>query len=226
MERDSFENQLRYKVLQAELRLNQDANKEKVWNDIQKKRNPKRKLYYAAAAVLLIVGALSLLYIKNNQSQDQFVENKPKEKTRVSNLQREQVLQEKVIEKQPLATLKDIKDEKQISGELEQLAISSSGINLPTQVTPIMLSQLADEKIVALQKAENAENRVVPMPTSTTIPEFTVQLKRGAAIADNTSDNLIITTLKKFKLKRDTTYFANAEEKQSTKIKLTFKKEN
>ncbi|RYG12017.1 MAG: hypothetical protein EOO07_19705, partial [Chitinophagaceae bacterium] len=68
MQKDSFEELLRNKVLQAESTLDPNSDKEAVWNAIQQKRQPQRKFYYAAASIFLVLGLISLLYVKNDDN--------------------------------------------------------------------------------------------------------------------------------------------------------------
>ncbi len=70
------------------------------------------------------------------------------------------------------------------------------------------------------------ETTVQNHPKNEVEPEFTVQFKKGTATVNNVDQGQVFTALKKFKLKRDTTYFATVEEKQPNRMKLSFKKEN
>lgn len=223
MEKDSFEKQLRNKVLQAEAALHQRSDKDKVWNSIQKKRQPRHKLYYAAAAVVFIIGVGSMFYAKNDKAIIMITKTKT-EKPIVASLPKLSVLEPTKV-KQIIAPIKV---------ETEQLAIvktAESAAPTPSVVAQkkefqITTLPLADEVAAVIAKSANTENKIISIASVPIVPEFTVQFKRGASVANNIDENIIVTTLKKFKLKRYTTYFANAAEKQPTKIKLSFKKEN
>lgn len=221
MEKDSFENQLRQKVLQAELALNQRSDKDKVWSSIQKKQQPRRKLYYVAAAIACIIGIASVFYIKNDEGiitvtkakkENQVIAHLPKplavELAKVNNTRSK-------IVNQPIAKVKSAESTAPLPNNVAH-----------TEEPLLAVLPEADEVVAVVPKIGNAENKTISTTPSTLVPEFTVQFKRGISIVENANENVIITTLKKFKLKRDTTYFANVVEKQSNKMKLTFKKEN
>ena len=222
MEKDSFEELLRSKVLQAESALNANSDKEKVWNSIQKRQQPRRKFYYAAAAVLFIIGMVGTFYLKNDEAI--MVVKKTKiEEPSIAPLAKASVVEPAKV-KQEMKPLK--------KAEIEQLATVKPTESLtpkPSTVVQkagsITVSPMEDDVVALVTKNVNTENKITPISTQI-IPEFTVQLKRGVPIADHADENIIITSLKKFKLKRDTTYFANAVEKQPTNLRLTFKKEN
>ena len=207
MEENSFEKQLREKVLQAELVSNQSSDKERVWNAVQKR--PQRKFYYAAAAVLLVLSLLSTIYFK--QEEAVVIVTKAKtDKPIVSSLPKPLVVEPARI-MQERAPIKSVESERFV------VVIKKLETEVP------MSSAIAQhvEPLIAIPPMVNEVVAVTP-----TVPEFTVQLKRGAPIVEHTDENVIITTLKKFKLKRDTSYIANVIERQPSKIKLTFKKEN
>ncbi len=215
MEKDSFENQLRNKVLLAELSINQNSNKEGVWNAIQKKRKPQRKLYYSAAAIAIMFFSFALYF---NQKQ-------------------EIITIKKEFTAQNPASVSSL--EENVNEIKTAILPTRKGLNPITKTQLKMDTNVAvtPEKIVVMPEQEVAmatkNTTIVPVEQNQAIinnqaieQSFTVQFKRGTFIAQNNNESLIIATLKKFKLKRDTTYFANAEEKQPTKIKLSFKKEN
>ena len=219
MEKDSFERMLRDKVLQAEAALKQNSHKEGVWNSIQKKRQPRYKWYYFGAAILFIIGTGSVFYLKKDEAitvatktDKHIVTSLPIQ----SNVEPARVKQEMVptekVETEQLAVIKPVESAVPTVNAFAQ----KEGLSIP-------VSPVADEIVAVIMKEVDAEIKVTPM---TIVPEFTVQYKRGISIVENANENVIITTLKKFKLKRDTTYFANIVEKQSNKMKLTFKKEN
>ena len=223
MEKDSFEELLRGKVEQAESALNTNSDKEKVWNSIQKRQQPRRKFYYAAAAILLIIGMGSLFYMKTEEAiiiakttktEKPIIAFFPKplvvEPARV----KQEMAPVKKAEMKPLALVKPVEG----AAPIPNTVAHKEGHSIAVLPEP-------NEIVAVIPKNVNTETKIIPL-SAPIVPEFTVQLKRGAIIANNADENIIITSLKKFKLKRDTTYFANAEEKHSTKIKLTFKKEN
>jgi len=215
MEKDSFEELLRRKVLQAESALDLDSNKEKVWNSIQKKQQPKRKFYYAAAAILLMIGLGSVFYLKKDEAIT-IAKKIDVEKPVVASLKKPLIVApaKRIIEKTPA---------KRVESEQVELPISPVVVQ---NVEPLIPVQPVENNIVAMVPKTTNTGKTGTIDASSVVPEFTVQLKRGVSIVDNTDENIIITNLKKFKLKRDTTYFANAAEKQPTPLKLTFKKEN
>ena len=225
MEKDSFEKLLRSKVLQAESALNQSLDKEKVWNAIQKRKPPIHKFYYAAAAVVFCIGLVSLIYVKENQTMSSLAKLKIKEKPVHTNLPKQQESQAGIIiQKTHFSVKADLNKKISVAKEEEQITLISEA----SRSKGLMAIDIPSvgEVMASLPKSDNAVNKAEAMHTMAIVPEFTVQFKRGVSVSKEINENSIITNLKKFKLKRDTTYFANAIEKQPTKIRLTYKKEN
>lgn len=213
MEKDNFESLLRTKVLQAELSLNQNSNKEGVWNAIQKKRQPQRKFYYAAAAILFILGTVSVFYLKEDKTTAMLTKLKVKQKPMATEQPKPQILAREKIIKNAEVPLKVTPTEQTIVIKVRE----------KQEIIPALK---VDEAISSVTLSTDIENKVVSVANPKEVPEFTVQFKRGTSTVNRTDEGLIYTAFKKFKLKRDTTYFASAQEKQPTKMKLSFKKEN
>lgn len=221
MEKDSFENQLRHKILQAESGLNRDSNKEKIWNSIQKERKP--KLYYMAAAMLVIIGLVGALYFKIDKSIEPITSTKRKEKPKDSILQKPKILPPNLIEEQAIATIKAVKVEQQIPTKQEESALALEVVNVPKPITTIMISPAADEKIVNQPEGEKGEIVAVSKPLPSLAPEFTVQFKRGKPVGEVESHTKeAIDRLKRFRLSKDTSILANTIEKQKSLFKIKF----
>jgi len=215
MEKDSFESQLRSTVLRAELTINQSSDKERVWNAIHKKKRDQRKFYYAVAAVAIMFFSFALYF---NQEQEIIPIKKEftVKKTTSGDSLEEKGKQVKTailpsIKKLHSITKTQLKKETNVALNLEKIVAMPEQEAVIVIKNPIIVPVVQNDAIVNNQAIE---------------PPFTVVFKRGVSTVNSINEGLIYTTLKKFKLKRDTTYFANAEEKQSTKFKLSFKKEN
>jgi hypothetical protein len=222
MEKDSFEELLRSKVLQAESTLNPTASKEKVWNIIQEKQQPKRRFYYAAAAILLVIG--SIFYIKSNEAI--IMVTKVKKGDSVTKPLPNSPAIEPLEINQPITQVEKADVEPRFAFKRAQTVPPIANVVVGKKDVPAPVLPILDDDVVVMPKNVSIEKAVSPTSPVTVVPEFTVQLKRGVTIIDHSDENIIITSLRKFKLKRDTTYFANAGEIQSTRLKLTFKKEN
>lgn len=210
MEKDSFEKLLRSKVLQAELALNQNADKERAWNAIQKKQPPRRKLYYAAAAVLLIIGMASVFYVKNDKAI--IVAPKTKvDKFAVASLPKPSAVEPAKV-KQALAPTK--------KAEIEQLEVINPVENAAPKTSIVVQKEGPS---IAVLPAANEVVAVLPIATLPEVPEFTVQFKRGKP-ADEVEKQTkeAIARLKRFKLSKDTSVIANTNEKQRGFFKIKF----
>jgi hypothetical protein len=217
MERDSFEDALQQAIVKHDEQLDQSTGKERVWQAIDKGKRVKRWMWYAAAVVVIAFSTVGIIGLP---------ENKQPEKRTVK------VAKPKVIEA-PMGIVP-------ISQEKNSLTVQNSKgskIILPPQLPKdSAISALAEvEKTAApVLPIEVAKIAVIPhlvaaipkeedkMPE----PAFTVQFKRGKPTAKTNEENMVFTAFRRFRLKRDTSYMANAEEKQPKKMKLSFRKEN
>ena len=223
MEKDSFENQLRNKVLQAESTLNQASNKERVWNAIQKKQDPSRKLYYAAAAILLVVGMLSVLYDKKDKINTPIVKAKQHKKPQGSDLKKPQILQQRII-MQPAASSINTERTEQTAVAVTQMENAERKLenNISTEVLPNVVQQKTDEP-TASTVTNTIEKPTSQLAQLAIAPEFTVQFKRGKPVDEvEKQTKEAIARLKKFKLSKDTSVLANTNEKQKGFFKIKF----
>lgn len=219
MEKGSFERMLRDKVLQAESTLAQTASKEQVWNAIQQKQQPKRKWYYAITAILVVIGVVSVLYVKEDK-MNTVARNAGVEKPLVVEPLEPQILQPsastKLVEgghkKSPHAVL--IK-------KLENKSLTES-TSLPKESTAVVLLSKVENVVVNAAVNIPIENKIQSI-AATLVPEFTVQFKRGRPADEvEMQTKEVIARLKKFKLSKNTSILANTNEKQKGLFKIKF----
>ena len=213
MEKDNFEEYLKRIVVKADENPTDQLGRERVWKNVQPKR--KNKLFwYVAAAVIIMLFSFVLYFNQGREisviKEELITENAlpiPFEKKLNDN---------KITAPQPAQKLNAITN-KQPKIDTNVKVTSEKTIVIPAQQEVLMAK---NPTVVAVEQSNPV---IVQQPIE---PTFTVQFKRGASTAVKNEDVTVSTVFKKFMLKRDTTYFASSAEKQPSKIKLNFKKEN
>jgi len=218
MEKDSFERQLEKIVFQADQNTSNvtTSDRERVWNNVKLKNKPQKWWWISSAAAVIVCVVLAFYQIKEPSKTIAVLKDKPLDKRKIPvkinlhekaqaiSIKTPQAKREKVKQPQPTANITD---------EPAFRLIDNKPINT------VDATQMANIKTMVETRVENHLQKVAE-------PEFTVQFKRGTTSFKNVDEGQVYTTLKKFKLKRDTTYFATVEEKQPKRMKLSFKKEN
>ncbi|MEJ5993902.1 hypothetical protein WG904_05655 [Pedobacter sp. Du54] len=221
MEKNSFEDQLRNKILEAELTKNQISNQEKVWNAVQKKQPPMRKLYYVAAAILVIIGMVGALYFKHDEAIVAVKKTKT-ERPGVVSLQKPPVAELAKV-KLPATPIKPVEIEKTILNKPEKRIAPMYNTKVLKEDTLSTVLPSAPEVVMAVTKELNKEIKVISIATAAIVPEFTVQFKRGKPFdAEEIQTIEAISRLKRFKLSKDTSVLANTNEKQKGFFKIKF----
>jgi hypothetical protein len=164
MEKDSFEELLRNKVKDAELTINRNTNKERVWNAIDKKGRSKKTIYFAVAATLFIVVTVSFFYTKDDKADTNLITRKVKEKSVTDNLPKLEIMQQKAIGKQSKTMRKATKMEQVEAPKAIDSIPAPEAINKPKEITDIVLAPKMAEVVTV---------------DPTLAPELTVQFKRG-----------------------------------------------
>lgn len=223
MEKDSFEKQLRNKVLQAESALSQNTDKERVWNSIQKKQQPRRKLYYAAAAIFFLLALVSVLYVKQDKTIVIVAKTKQNRKPLATDVPKLQVLQQNGSIEQIAVPFKSLRKE-QIVVVVKPIAnvVQALENNTSKETLPIVVQQKTIEPAATI--VMNTIEKTTPLIAAPmVVPEFTVQFKRGKPTDDvEVQTKAAIARLKKFKLSKDTSILANTVEKQKSLFKIKF----
>jgi len=216
MEKDSFERQLERIVSQADQTAPNASDRERVWNNVKLKNKTQKWWWIASAAAIIVCFVFVFYQIKEPLKTIHVVKNKPlnipKTPLEVSLPKKELAIASKRMQTKQ----KRVKQPELITQVMEQPVfrlVETKPINM------VATPQIASIKTIAETTVQNHSKKEVE-------PEFTVQFKKGTATVNNVDQGQVFTALKKFKLKRDTTYFATVEEKQPNRMKLSFKKEN
>lgn len=213
MEKNSFESKLQELVREADQIMNTgDEAKERVWNKVKPKgRRP--TWYWVAAVAAVLLGIIGTFYQPKKEVSvaARVLKGKPTD------------TKKQISEAGPITKEKRIPSTQDLSKRIKPTQKASTLTNLPAPVlTGIQTKPItADEPPIAVIITLPEKILSTPVHQEATA-EFTVQFKRGKP-ANSASNGSLTTMLKTFKLRKDTSYLANSEEKQPTKIKLSFK---
>lgn len=217
MEKDSFERQLEKMVSQADQNApNNAGDRERVWSNVKLKNRAQKWWWGASAAVVTACFVLAFYQMKEPTTTIAVLKDKPLSKPKTS-------LAISLPEKEQAISTKEtqIKQER-IKHPKPDIHMIDEPVSRLVETKPI--NTVATPQIATIQAI--VETTVENRPQKVAEPEFTVQFKKGTATVKNVDGGQVYTSFKKFKLKRDTTYFATVEEKQPNPMKLSFKKEN
>ncbi|TCC90359.1 hypothetical protein EZ428_13870 [Pedobacter frigiditerrae] len=224
MEKDNFGEQL-CRIVRHSDHTNKTLGRERVWANIKPQKKSNKGWFYSIAGILIV--GISLILILDQESRP--VSTKPS----LASLHTKTKLplrpgQNKNMSK-ALAPINSLGNEivKELTVQSDPSLEHHSKIGLDTTkgIDKTIIAenntagyQSMPDHILALN-AKTIENQI-PTPEPS---EFTVQFKRGAILETKMEEAIV---LKKFRLRKDSSYLANAIERQSMKIRLTFKKNN
>lgn len=185
MEKNSFEEQLRDKILQAEETIGRGIAKEMIWQTVQAKNRKPEKIRYYAATVLLVATMAGILYAaKRNSLQTGPLSREKKnlpEALHIRQLPLHQNEQVKaiVISKKQLSAQSISKKKHQLVDTMQKMQAVTAPITEPA----ITEQKTEPALVLNIEKIENViaqnKNNEKQATQSAIVPDFTVQFKRG-----------------------------------------------
>ena len=222
MEKNSFEAKLHALLQDVDENTSVGEHaRERVWGKVKTQSRASKRYWFGAAAAVLI-GILGIFLQPNHEVSIATKVKKGKSPDRKTQMIANTAKSEKRQSHSPQEVLKQLKPNHRALTLKQEVSASKTTQEVPLRLLETKLAEQAESRIAIVNLTP--ETQVQPMGKEENKAEFTVQFKRGKPILPANYGSY--TNLLTFKLKRDTTYLANAEEKQPVNLKLGFKNEN
>ncbi|RZK43906.1 MAG: hypothetical protein EOO90_01210 [Pedobacter sp.] len=209
MEKDNFENLLRARVQEIEERTEIESDRERVWASIHQKRKPRRFRYAAIAAACFVMCGVVYLYFNERELPKTIAEQPPA----ITRIEARESDKQQPSQVKPLPKKRSVGQQVFVEHKVEEMPSHSDTVTKKND--PILVV----ETVAIMAEAPSSPQKT----TSATLPEFTVQFKRGKP--KDPMDARVRETIARLKRKgelQDTAIIANSTGKQKGLFKIKF----